>query len=143
MSTNNKELFELSLRRRGFSITSQRHMVFKELIGQEPLSMRELYERLRGQVDRASLYRIISVFEKSGVVVRIPVGWKYKLELSEAFNYHHHHITCIKCNRVIPIEEDETVERLIKEVSEKHAILPFAHQLEIQGFCRACRPADS
>jgi len=34
------------------------------------------------------------------------IGWKYKLELSNAFQHHHHHLTCLQCGGVTPLPED-------------------------------------
>lgn len=47
--------------------------------------MYELYDLAKGHLDRASLYRIITVFERIGIVRRINIGWKYKIELSVGF----------------------------------------------------------
>jgi Fur family ferric uptake transcriptional regulator len=125
------------LRANGFSVTKQRQLVFDLLEGKEPLTMYELYELVKGQIDRASLYRIITVFEQLGIVQRITIGWKSKLELSDKFADHHHHLTCIKCGKIIPINETE-LESFVESLSAAHNFRPTEHQVEIQGYCEVC-----
>ena len=100
--------------------------------------MRDLYELLQGKIDRASLYRTIDLFEQIGIAQRVPMGWKYKIELTDIFTHHHHHITCMNCGRIIPISEDEAVEGLIKLIAARHEVVPVSHLLEIQGYCQDC-----
>ncbi|MCA9327942.1 transcriptional repressor, partial [Candidatus Saccharibacteria bacterium] len=85
MST--QETFEKSLKAEGLSITKPRQSVFNALQHHRSLTMAELVKSC-GTVDRASVYRTVDVFEKLGIVVRIPNGWKYRLELGEAFHEH-------------------------------------------------------
>lgn len=121
----------------GLSLTKQRQFVFEQLEDRDPLSMQELYERCRGELDRASLYRIVSVFEQLGIVRRVHIGWKYKLELSDSFAGHHHHLTCLSCHTVIPINE-AALEAFISNVAASHEFKPLEHQVEIQGLCKDC-----
>lgn len=125
------------LREHGYSITKQRLLVFSLLIDQEPLTMYELYTRAKGQLDRASTYRIITLFEKLGIVQRSNIGWKYKIELSDQFAEHHHHLACVQCGKVAPMNEVE-LEQFITAIASTHAFMPTSHQVEIQGLCQDC-----
>lgn len=139
MVDDRKTLFKELLKNNGFSVTRARLLVFDLLLGKEPQSMHELYERVDRRIDRASLYRVVDLFERLGVVERLQSGWKYKLELSDSFNRHHHHITCINCGKVIPITEDLEIELLISSLADKHQVKALRHQLEIQGLCHDCQ----
>lgn len=136
MSQNYEDIAAI-LKSSGLSVTKPRLLVFNLLLGQEPLTMHELYELSKGQLDRASLYRVVDIFEKLGVVKRINIGWKYKLELSDRFLEHHHHLTCLNCHKVIPISEAE-FEGHIKEIADSHKFKPVEHQVEITGYCDNC-----
>jgi len=138
MPQPNPELVSF-LRENGFSITKQRILVFELLVNSEPLSVRELYELSKDSIDRASLYRTIAVFEQLGIIQRINIGWKYKVELSDSFAEHHHHLTCVSCHKVIPINEAE-LESFISLVASSHGFMPIEHQVEIQGYCQHCSP---
>ena len=100
--------------------------------------MHDLVKQLNGGVDRASLYRTIQLFEKLGIVQRIYMGWKYKVELSDMLSRHHHHISCIGCGTVMAITDEHHVEHLIRSIASKYDFVPASHQLEIQGYCKAC-----
>jgi Fe2+ or Zn2+ uptake regulation protein len=136
MSQINPEL-ATTLKNNGFSLTKQRLLVFDLLENSEPLSMHDLYERAKGKLDRASLYRIINTFESLGIVQRINIGWKYKIELSDRFTEHHHHLSCVKCDKIIPINEDE-FEHFIKRLTKLHNFKAIGHQVEVQGYCESC-----
>ncbi len=138
MSTDEMTLFTQTLADNGYSTTKARQAVFRLLIGSEPQSMHQLLERAKGTVDRVSVYRNIEVFEKIGIVHRIYIGWKYKLELSDQFISHHHHLSCLKCGKVIDIEDERHIDEFIKEVSVKFGFEPRRHQFEVDGYCREC-----
>jgi Fur family ferric uptake transcriptional regulator len=129
-----KELLQLH----GHSYTKQRQAVFKALLGQEAMNMNELNILLAGQLDRVSVYRTIALFEQLGIVQRLNNGWKYKLELTDVFNEHHHHLSCIKCGKIISLNED-SLEEFITNLSSAQGFKPTKHQVEIQGYCRECQ----
>ncbi|HEY1645086.1 MAG TPA: Fur family transcriptional regulator [Candidatus Saccharimonadales bacterium] len=122
----------------GFSWTESRAAVFKSLAGGKPLSMNEVISKVNTQADRVSVYRTIELFERLGIVRRINVGWKYKIELSDQFVAHHHHLSCLKCGQIIDIEDERHIDKFIKEVADKFGFEPKNHQFEIDGICRNC-----
>jgi Fur family ferric uptake transcriptional regulator len=126
------------LKENGYSLTQPRLIVFDLLLDQEPLSLVELHNRAAGKLDRASLYRIIALFEQIGIVQRVNIGWKYKIELSDKFAEHHHHLTCIKCHKIIPINEQE-LEEFVSNLAAYNHFKPIEHQVEIQGYCETCQ----
>ena len=138
MDESVKELLGRTLRQHGYSVTKARQSVFSLMWRQKPQSMRELLKRADGNFDRTSLYRTIHIFEKTGIVQRIYIGWKYKLELTDIFTHHHHHISCIKCGKLLALKEDDELERLIKKLALKNNMTEIRHQLEIQGYCLEC-----
>jgi Fur family ferric uptake transcriptional regulator len=99
--------------------------------------MRDLIGKV-GRADRASVYRAIELFERMGVVQRLSTGWKYKLELTDKFAEHHHHLTCVQCGRTTPMSETE-LEQTISRLAATHNFKPSAHQIEIQGLCTKCQ----
>lgn len=135
--TSSVEKFEELLKNNGLSITKQRSLVFSLLLGQEPTSMNELIKSADKKIDKVSIYRTITAFEKIGIVQRLNTGWKYKIELTDKFTDHHHHLTCIKCHRVIAINTRD-LESFIEQVSKLNNFKPSEHQVEIQGFCQQC-----
>lgn len=137
--SDNSELFRQSLRRHGYSNTKVRSIVFAALEHQEPQTMADIIKRVTPLIDRASAYRTMSLFEELGIVHRIQIGWKYKLELSDEFHAHHHHISCVKCGQIEVIHEDAVIEQTIDTIAQRSGYQLISHQLELQGLCQNCR----
>lgn len=119
-------------------ITQARLLVFQLLQQDQPQSMASLVKKSASKIDRVSVYRVIALYEKLGIVKRINIGWKYKLELSEIFLDHHHHITCLNCGKMIAIEENNELEQLIVALGATSNFTLVSHQLELQGYCDTC-----
>lgn len=100
--------------------------------------MHEIIAACATNADRASVYRTISLFEQLGIVHRLQIGWKYKLELTDKYSHHHHHLTCSSCGLVIPLSEDHTLEHQLAHMARQHGFVPESHQLEIRGRCQQC-----
>lgn len=131
--------FRQMLAERGHHVTQPREVVFTLLLNSpSPQSMSELIAKASGQVDRVSVYRNIELFEELGIVHRIYVGWKYKLELSDQFLAHHHHLICLNCGKVIDIEDEKHLEEFTAEVAKRFGFQPRGHQFEIDGYCKEC-----
>jgi Fur family ferric uptake transcriptional regulator len=128
-----------SLKQAGFSLTKPRLTVFGALQAPKPKTMRELVGSLEGVIDRASVYRTVSLFERLGIVHRLQHGWKYRVELSDKFTPHHHHLTCVQCHRVISFAEPEGIDSIISGILSKHGFISRSHNLEISGLCSRCR----
>jgi Fur family ferric uptake transcriptional regulator len=133
-----RDQLQQTLQAHGQSLTKPRRIVFAALKDSEPQTVHDLLLACDGQLDRASLYRTIALFERLGIVQRLQIGWKYRLELSNAFQEHHHHLTCSKCGAIIPLHEDPELEKRLLEIAAKHTFSAHDHQLEIRGVCESC-----
>lgn len=138
MSVN--ETYTAKLRDHGLSNTRARRIVFDVLSkrGHHPLTMKELIAAVGSKIDRASVYRTIEALEKADVVHRLQVGWKYKLELSDDFHGHHHHITCTHCGATHATHDDDQFESMLSSLAAKHGYIMSDHQLTIKGICSDC-----
>ncbi len=143
MPTDDIHKFRQILAKGGYRLTEAREDTFELLISPEPQSVREILAKAAGKVDRVSIYRNIELFEKLGIVHRIYVGWKYKLELSDEFIAHHHHLSCLKCGKIIDIEDEAHIDEFIESVAAKVGFIPRRHQFEVDGYCADCHKADS
>lgn len=126
------------LKQDGASLTKPRRLVFDLLRDQEPQSLRVLTQRAAGKVDRATVYRTIELFERLGIVHRLNIGWKYKIELSDVFHSHHHHFYCTNCNKTYPLPANNMLEAMIDTTVANDGFAPRGHQLEIYGLCPQC-----
>lgn len=137
------ELYLKKLKNTGNSNTVIRSAVFGALLDSEhtPLTMSELIKRTAAFGDRASVYRSVKALEAAGIIKRLNIGWKYKLELSEEFHGHHHHITCEKCGRTDTLT-DENLESTVKEGASKAGYKITDHMLDIRGICSVCQETN-
>lgn len=142
--TEPTDQFKAVLKQHAQKLTSTRRLVFEALQDKEPQTIQEIYNYCAGLADRSSVYRSISLFERIGIVKRLQIGWKYKLELSDDFHHHHHHLTCLNCGKTFPLPEDKELEKRLKILSDKQDFEIAEHQLEIQGYCLDCgKPRQS
>lgn len=130
---------ESVLKERGYSLTKTRQHVFNALADSDTLTMAQLTRKLTQKMDRASVYRTIDLFEKLGIVNRLQIGWKYKLELSHEFAGHHHHATCMQCGKVIAFEEHASLESDITKLAADMNFRLTSHSLELRGLCHDCQ----
>jgi Fur family ferric uptake transcriptional regulator len=128
----------ITLKKQGFSLTKPRQVVFEVLQHHEPQTMPELVAACGGKINRASIYRTIALFERLGIAQRLQMGWKYKLELTDLFAHHHHHLTCNRCSKIIPLNEDAVLEARLRTLARAQDFAPTDHQLEIRGLCADC-----
>ncbi len=126
-----------SLRSTKHSLTTPRRAVFEALRGQEPLTIHQLVARCPN-IDRATVYRVVALFERLGIVQRLQTGWKYRLELTGEFHEHHHHATCLRCGSAINLPEDAALEARLYALAKRHHFRIERHQIEVQGFCDSC-----
>lgn len=135
---SSQAVFEKSLKAAHQSLTKPRQAVFDALQHHRSLTMTELVNACPS-IDRASVYRTAEVFEKLGIVKRIPSGWKYRLELGEAFLEHHHHATCRNCGASIALPENELLEAQLHTIAARRDFMLESHQIELIGLCAACQ----
>jgi len=125
------------LKSQGYSLTAPRKVVFDLLLNEEPQTMPDLLQKAAGKVDRASIYRVIDLYEKLGIVHRLNIGFKYKLELSDVFHSHHHHFYCSACGKTYDLPANPLLEAMITSAAGQ-GFAPRGHHLEIYGLCSSC-----
>ena len=138
MTSENMVRFKQLLVTNSCHVTKSRIMIFELIVQNRPQSLRNLLKLSKGTVDRVSLYRNIALFEKLGIVQRVHIGWKYKIELTDFFVAHHHHLSCLGCGKVVDIEDEKNISSFIHKVVKQYDFKPLRHQFEIEGYCKAC-----
>lgn len=129
--------FKILLKKNKHYITQARLRLFVVLQKHPALSIKKLISQLPKH-DRATVYRNITTFERLGIISRLQMGWNSKIELSDVFQHHHHHFTCVKCARIITLPENALLEAEISKLAKSHSSKPVDHQLEIRGYCKSC-----
>lgn len=139
-NTYHNQRFEEILKQYNYYVTRPRTIIFDALTDSDsPLSYKEILTKTRGQVSRASIYRGLETLEKLNIIKKVTIAFSDKYELSDAFSKHHHHLTCEKCGRIIPIKLGENMERTIQGFGHKHGFKITSHEFELRGLCRYCQ----
>ncbi len=130
--------FKQVLKNNGHFVTKPRLRLFGHLQNHKVVTVSQLISLLSHH-DQATVYRNIKIFEGLGIISRLQLGWHSKLELSDTFQHHHHHMTCLKCGKVTVLNEDPAIEKQIEHMSARSNFKPIHHQLEIRGLCHICK----
>lgn len=137
--TTGDEVFCNMLRSNRYFVTSARQNLFNSLqVSAQPLSIGQVISLSPGQ-DQATIYRNVKLFERLGVIKRIGWGNNSRIELSDLFQRHHHHLTCIHCHVILDLHGEVEIELSIAHVASRRGFTPLDHQLEIRGLCKECQ----
>lgn len=127
------------LRRQELRFTRPRRVVYEFLaLAQEPMTLAQIVSALTGIVDRSSIYRILGLYKKLGVVREVNRPGQHRFELGEDFNHHHHHITCVDCGLSRTITSPALEQQLAELARQARFSGVFDHQVELAGRCQDC-----
>lgn len=124
------------LKSQGFSATKTRVAILQVLLKTQPASIQQIIDLLP-DVDRATVYRTIDLFIDLNIAKKVHTGFKYRVELSDSFQEHHHHLTCLRCGTVIDVRTPE-IEFAIDQTAQNNGFRAIRHDLEILGYCANC-----
>lgn len=133
-----KYTLKTTLSESGYSLTDPREQIFSALQLHGPLSVAAITRFLNADVDKATVYRTIELYERLGIVNRMWHGFKSTVELSEIFMPHHHHAQCQQCGATIDLTS-EHLERAVTAIAKDHGFMTLQHVIELQGYCKNCQ----
>lgn len=114
-----------------------------ELLGRQrcALTPYEIDDALRAggdPVGRASVYRVLDVLHRLGLVQRVATGTgTARYEPVDPTGEHHHHLVCDACGTVTPFEDPE-LERAIERLSDRVRFAVEDHEVVLHGSCGRC-----
>jgi Fur family ferric uptake transcriptional regulator len=129
--------FKAHLKTNGYSLTPGRLAIFTYLQQHDPTTLAAIIHA-HPALNRASIYRTIGLFKELGVARDIISGGHKQLELTDRFDDHHHHLSCVDCGLSTNIE-DEALEQRLDQLARAHGLQPISHQIEVSGRCQACQ----
>lgn len=131
--------WEALCRGQGLPLTVQRRAVLRTLLGRrDHPTADQIYadvaRRLRG-ISRATVYRILEVLARAGVVRKVWHGAAAaRFEIPAR---RHHHLVCVACNRVTDFE-DPALEGLQPPAARRFGFRLMDYSVQFLGLCRAC-----
>lgn len=126
----------------GFKNSVQKDYILKVLFYTDAhLSAEQIAAKVKNQynidVGIATVYRVMSFLENMKIVESLDVGDSVKrYELS--FPFHHDHIICTKCNKIVEFSDDFIELKQIK-IAESNNFVLREHVMTIYGLCEDCQ----
>ena len=125
----------------GIKRTKQREIVLSVLKHSDiPLSAADIcskMEKIAGTVWMSTVYRVLELFVKKGVVIKTNVmNSKMAVYELNCFN-HKHYAVCMNCRKIIVMDNCPMKEFIPKLEDDDFQVM--GHNLEIFGFCRDCQ----
>lgn len=138
------EEIKLYLKSKGYKLTAQRECILGIIIENKDkhLTVDEIYKYVYEKnrtIGIATVYRTILLFEELGVISKLIFDDRIiRYELSSLDEEHtHHHLICVKCNKIMEVKED-LLEELEKQVEDKYEFKILDHNVKILGICNKC-----
>lgn len=136
--------FNEQLKEKGYKFTTQRKLildVLKENEGKHftPEEIYNLVKNKNPEIGIATVYRSLALLESMGLVYKVHLGpgtVKYEVDRTDS-THKHHHLICLECGEIIEVEED-LLENIEKEISEKHNFIIKDHSVKFHGYCSRC-----
>lgn len=142
MILEKKKAFNAFAARKGLRSTRQRDVILDVFLStHEHLSVEELYLKVKAShpgIGQATVYRTLKLFVEAGLAREMTLSdgqTRYEHQLA---GEHHDHLICTRCNSIIEFE-DETIERLQREIAQRHGFILTSHKMQLCGICPACR----
>ncbi len=140
MKTETSDKLADTIRSAGFRATMPRLLVLSCLKKtQYPLSIKDIAEAGKENVDHVTVYRILDAFKKAGIVSQVDFqhGRAY-YELKDE-RRDHHHIVCTSCRRVEDFTDDAHTRLATRAMSRSHSFSRLTgHSFELYGLCNTC-----
>lgn len=150
--SENRQLFGVKdlrgkLSERGYKMTPQRKeilQIFVEHSDYHHMSAEDVYKILRendSEVGLATVYRALDLLSELGILVKVDFGdgcARYELNTADPKIHRHHHLICLKCNKVIEFEED-LLEMLEAYIEKQSGFQILNHEVKFFGYCSECR----
>ncbi len=126
----------------GLRITYPRLALIAELSRShtQPKSAAELSATL-SQFPRSSVYRNLDALETAGLIRSSMVKWVRRYELGDLLAPHHHHITCVRCQKVTDFDSHK-LEHALDDAASEAGYQLAGHAVELRGLCSDCRGND-
>ncbi len=129
-----------SLKSAGLRPTQPRRLILEilETSAERHLGAEDIYQLLRdsgSEVGLATVYRVLTQFEQSGIVLRHRFTGEDKAYWELNDEDHHDHIVCVNCGRVFEFVDHE-IESRQTAVAESFGFKLESHSLHLYGVCK-------
>src|SRR5690625_4908760 len=137
MDTSRIDL-DQTLREHGYRATIPRRIVWDALVrAPRHVTVEQLSEYL-DEVDQASVYRALALFEELGIARMSRLGESEAARWEPAHPDEHFHLVCDSCGK-IDHHVGSLVAQVIEHLDDGHGFQTDRVELVVTGHCRDCR----
>ena len=129
-----------TLRSRGFRVTKIRSMMV-EALARAPLSVQEIQTYLAKSkltANKTTVYRALTFLQDEKLIREIQLSGEKKKRYELATDEHHHHVVCVKCDRIEDVAMKKELEQQEKYIARNQKFKILNHSLEFYGICKTC-----
>lgn len=87
--------------------------------------------------NKTTLYRELAFLAGKDVIREIAFG--DRTSRFEIAGDHHHHVVCVRCDRVVDVALDNDLDAEERAIARKTKFTILRHSLEFFGLCASCR----
>lgn len=132
-------LLETRLADHGQSLTQARKLIFLLFTNQPYISIDQVLSLVSANINRATAYRTVALFEELDILGRLYVAKDaYLLGLQEPYIGHHHVFLCVNCSEVATFSEPAFLPDVLRAASKKIRGSVRSHELVLRGVCARC-----
>lgn len=137
--------FEVLLKEKGYKLTEQRQIIWNimmESLGRH-LSTKDIWEIARKKdhtLGIATVYRTLQIMDELGMVTSFDKRDelnKYELN-TEGKSSVHPHLICIRCEKIIDVEENLLISEPIVKIHNKYNFELKDIRVKCYGICEEC-----
>lgn len=131
-------------RDQGIPLTHQRRVVLAAIENRKDHpTADQVYEAVRPQIpsiSRMTVYRVLELLVRLGVITK--VGHPGAVVRFEPSTIRHHHLVCLRCNKLIDWE-DPALDGLDLPDAGRLGFQVTDYSVQIQGVCEECRLGEA
>jgi Fur family ferric uptake transcriptional regulator len=138
------EDFAGAIRRRGLKLTRQRQLILAVLQSSRGhLDAEMVCAKAKEQDPRigiATVYRTLALLKQLGLAEEHDLGEDHGHFEAVDKGKPHFHFTCVKCGKIVEFESPQVM-RLAQSLCTKKGLSVSEVHLQLNGYCRQCRPS--
>ena len=135
----------------GYRLTLPRQTILDALARtSKHLSAEEIYlevHKIHPGIGLSTVYRTLELLARVGLIFKFDFGdgrARYELIRNLEGQGHHHHLVCMRCNRVIDYSnfiegEEALLKKTEKDLSDKYGFKIMKRVIQFHGLCDKCR----
>ena len=134
------------LQERQHKMTPQRKEVLQIFLDHpgEHLSAEDVHDILRekkSDIGLATVYRSLELLSDLGILLKLKLDDRfcsYEINTTDPTMHRHHHLICMKCDKIIEFEDD-LLDDLEQKIESQMGFHVLNHEVKFFGYCKECR----